>query len=53
MKTNVSGDVAKARLKILKQIVAENNFKFSLTRELQDDIIMIIVISYVQKGRQY
>ena len=28
MKTDVSGDVAKARLKILKQIVAENNFKF-------------------------
>jgi len=24
-----------------------------LTRELQDDIIMIIVISYVQKGRQH
>jgi len=28
MKVDVSGDVAKARLKILKQIVAENNFKF-------------------------
>ena len=28
MKMDVSGDVAKARLKVLKQIVAENNFKF-------------------------
>ena len=28
MKMDVSGDMAKARLKVLKQIVAENNFKF-------------------------
>ena len=40
MKIDVSGDVAKARMKILKQIVSENNLKFRTLNKVPLDVLI-------------